>query len=582
MKRYFSVLLALVLVFQVFTFVAAEEATATGWELTIMHTNDTHAHLENMAKRFTAVKEIRAQVDNSILVDAGDVFNGTLFFNQYLGKADLEFMNLLEYDAMTFGNHEFDKDSQVLADFIKDTEFPIVSSNIDFTQDAVLQDYVVAGVTEAAAGGKIYEAIILDVNGEKVGIIGLTTEDTVFLANPSKDIVFKNYAEAAKEAKAALEAEGINKIIVLSHLGYEVDLKLAKEVAGLDVIVGGHSHTLLEKPVEVVNETTTLVVQANEWGKFLGRVDVTFDEAGVITSYNGELIEINAKDADGNDLIAADEAVEARLDELRIPLDEMLKTVVGNTTVELDGVRENVRSKETNLGNLIADAMLAKAKPLTGAQITITNGGGIRASIDAGDITLGEVRTVQPFENLLVTVEMTGEQVLAALENGVAKVESMAGQFPQVAGLKFTYDPGKDPGSRVVSVEVKTDNGYAPLDPKASYVVATNSFMANGGDGYTSMLEAKEAGKMTDLYFVDYEVFVEYLGSFDQVTPQVEGRIVALEASAEATEYVVQAGDVLWKIAKSYGFTYQELAAYNNLKNPHLIFVGQTLLIPAK
>ncbi len=583
MKKYFGLLLAIVLVFQSFTFVSAEETT--GWELTIMHTNDTHAHLENMAKRFTAVDQIRAEVKNSILVDAGDVFNGTLFFNQYNGKADLEFMNLLGYDAMTFGNHEFDKDSEVLIDFVKDTKFPMVSSNIDFTKDVHLQSFVQSGVGENVEGGKIYNSIILDIDGQKVGVIGLTTEDTTFLASPSKDITFKDHIQSAKDAKTALEEKGINKIIVLSHLGYEVDLKLAEAVAGLDVIVGGHTHTTLMEPVEVVNGAKTLIVQANEWGKYLGRVDVTFNTAGEITSYNGKLLDINGKDADGNELFVANENVVSRLAELEKPIEELKKTVVGYTTVDLEGTRDLVRTGETNLGNLIAEAMLAKGNALTGATIAITNGGGIRASIPAGPITLGDVRTVQPFENTFVTLDMTGEQILASLESGVSQVEDKAGRFPQVAGLKFSFDPRKPAGSRIMSVEVKTDKGYVPLDPKATYNVATSSYMAGGGDGYTAMKEAKDAGKMNDLYFVDYEIFVEYLGKFDKVSPQVEGRSINLE-TVEVQKvdqvYVVKAGDVLWKIAKLLGFTYQEIAEYNGLKNPHFILEGQKLLIPAK
>lgn len=585
MKKYFGLLLALVLVLQSFAFVSADEGTETGWALTIMHTNDTHAHLENVAKRFTVVNEIRAEVQNSLLLDAGDVFSGTLFFNKYLGLADLDFMNRLGYDAMTFGNHEFDRKPEVLANFVKETNFPLVSANIDFTQDAHMKGFVQSGIGENAEGGKIYSSIILDVNGEKVGVIGLTTLETEYISSPGKDIKFNDYVKSAETAKAALEAKGINKIIVLSHLGYEEDLKLAKAVKGLDVIVGGHSHTKLDKPVVIDNGDPTFIVQANEWGKYLGRVDVTFDKNGVLmkAASDGKLIDINAKDADGKFLIADDEAAKALYEEYKAPLEEMLKEVVGFTTVPLEGDKSIVRTQETNLGNLIADAMLAKGNALTGATIAITNGGGIRASIAQGEISLGDVRTVQPFENTFVTLEMTGAQIWSSLENGVAKVEEEKGQFPQVAGMKFSFDPAKEAGKRVVSVEVKTDKGYAPISLTASYIVATNAFMADGGDGYTAMKEAKDAGKMNDLYFVDYEIFVEYLEANSPISPAVEGRITAVAAEQKQDDvYVVKSGDVLWKIASTYGYTYQDLAAYNNLKNPHLIIVGQKLLIPAK
>lgn len=579
MKKYFGLLLAIVLVFQMVAFVSAEEVTTDSWNLTIMHTNDTHAHLEHMAKRFTAVKEIRAEVENSILLDAGDVFSGTLFFTKYLGKADLDFMNQLGYDAMTFGNHEFDKSSVELADFVKDAKFPFVSSNIDFTKDAALKGYVGGDLSDSAENGKIYNAIILDVNGEKVGLIGLTTLETIAIASPSKDLVFNDYVESTKAAKAALEKEGINKIIVLSHLGVDEDRKLAAAVEGLDIIVGGHTHTELKEPEVYGTTAKTLVVQANEYGKFLGRVDVTFNAAGEITAYDGKLLNMQT------DEFAEDPAVVAAIKAYEGPIDEMKKEVVGYTSVALEGSRSLVRTQETNLGNLITDSMLAKGKALAGAQIVITNGGGIRASIEQGTITLGDVRTVQPFDNAFVTLEMTGAQILASLEHGVSKVETAAGQFPHVAGLKFKYDSSKAPGSRIVSVVVNTEAGYVDLDPKSTYIVATNAFMAGGGDGYTAMEEAKNAGKINNLFIVDYEVFVEYLAQFKEVSPQVEGRIIDVAKPAPVKEdivYVVKSGDVLWKIAKTYGYTYQEIAAYNNLKNPHLIFVGQKLLIPTK
>lgn len=593
MKKFLSLLLVFVLILPSFTFVAAEESSGD-WKLTVLHTNDTHAHLENVARLATAVKQAEATAENSLLLHAGDVFSGTLFFTKYNGLADLEFMHMLGYDAMTIGNHEFDKGPEGLAAFVKEAKFPIVSANIDFSAEPALNAMASTVVQDDAAqfAGKIYPAVILNVNGEKVGILGLTTEETKTISSPGKNIVFKNYEESARNTVKMLEGKGINKIIALSHLGYDVDQKLAAEVEGIDLIVGGHTHTKLDKPVQV---GSTVIVQANEYTKFLGRVDLTFDQNGKVTSFDGGLIDVTKEGG-----LAEDPDVKAKLDEYQKAIDEMNSVVVGKSATVLDGERNNVRTKETNLGNLIADGMLDKASELVGATIAITNGGGIRASIDQGDITLGEVLTVMPFGNTLVTLDMTGEQILAALENGVAQVENQKGQFPHVAGMKFTYDSSKPAGQRVVRVEVKTKEGYKPLDPKAVYRVATNQFMADGGDSYASMKEAQDAGKMIPLGFVDYEVFVDYLKKIGEVNPTVESRIVDVATAvtpapapapaptpapapeAKIIQYKVKPGDVLWKIAKKYGMDWRTLAAYNKLKNPHLIFPNQIILIPVK
>jgi len=616
-KSYIGLLIAVLLLFQSFAYVSADEAGGSEWSLTILHTNDTHAHLENITKRFTAVNQIRAEVSNSILLDAGDVFSGTLFFTKYLGKADAQFMNMLGYDAMTFGNHEFDKGPNVLADFIKELKFPIVSANVDVSTEPSLNGLFNNTVGEGGKGngGKIFPALILEVNGEKVGLFGLTTEDTAFIASPGPNVKFNDAIETAQNTVKMLEEKGINKIIALTHLGIDTDRKLAETVDGIDVIVGGHSHTKIDTPEVYHKENTpTLVVQANEWGKYLGRLDVTFNQAGVLTKWDGQLIDINAKDQEGNFVLDDDQQAAALYAEYQKEIDAMANQVVGRTAVDLVGETALVRTQETNLGNLITDSILDKTAPLVGATIAIHNGGNIRASISKGEITMGQVRTVQPFGNSIVALELTGEQIIAALENGVSKVEEKKGQFPHVAGMKYTYDSRKPAGQRIISVEVKTEEGYQPIDKKASYMVATNSFLADGGDGYTVFKEAKDAGKMKDLFFTDYEIFVEYLAKKGEVSPQLEGRIVNLATQAEETNkvpskeeptnekpaegqgvgsdkseagkkeivYIVKKGDVLWKIGKRYGIDWKLLAEYNKLKNPHLILIGQKLLIPAE
>ncbi|HEY4552870.1 MAG TPA: 5'-nucleotidase C-terminal domain-containing protein [Bacillaceae bacterium] len=525
-KKWFSLIAAFAIVFSTFSPVTglAAEVDASAFSMTIMHTNDTHAHLENVPRLVTAVEQVRSEKANTLLVDAGDVFSGTLFFNQYLGQADLEFMNALGYDAMTFGNHEFDKGPGVLADFIENAEFPFVSANVKVDGEPLLKDYNIDSIGNPAEPGHIYPAIIKTLDGEKVGIFGLTTEDTTFLSNPGQNIVFEDAVTAASNTVQALRDSGVNKIIALSHLGYQPDVRLAEAVEGIDVIVGGHSNTKLDAPVVVAkHEEPVLIVQANEYHKYLGTLDVTFDENGAVTAYNGQLLDLMA--------FAENEGAKQRLAELSEPIENLKKQVVGYTNVPLNGERTDVRTKETNLGNLIADSMLAKARESVDADIAMQNGGGIRASIPQGEITLGDVLTVMPFGNTLVTVDLTGEQVVQALEHSVSNIENAAGQFMQVSGIRFKYDISMSAGERVHSVEVSTDQGYKPIDLSKLYTVATNAFVADGGDGYTMFKQAKDAGRMIELYEVDYDVFTSYLEKNTPVSPVVEGRIV--EAAKE-------------------------------------------------
>lgn len=497
---------------------SAEEPVGP-FTLSILHTNDTHAYVEQFPRLTTAVNELRAEKKNSLLVNAGDVFSGTLYFRQYLGLADLYFMNQLGFDAMTLGNHEFDKDSATLANFIREASFPIVSSNINMAKDPKLGPLFNNTIGGNDEQGEIFPAIVKEVDGEEIGIFGLTTEDTSFLANPGDNIVFEDAVRKAQETVNLLEAEGVNKIIALSHLGYQPDLNLAAQVDGIDVVVGGHSHTKLDTPVVIEKYEPTLIVQANEYLKYIGVLDVTFDETGVITDYSGELKDLNG--------YAEDPAAKEKVEEYKAPLTELQKQIVGSTSVALNGERSDVRSKETNLGNLIADGMVAKANEFIPTYIAMQNGGGIRASIDEGDVTLGEVLTVLPFGNSLVTLDLSGAEILSALEHSVSAPG--AGGFMQVSGLKFKYDPSKPIGEKVWYVEALTKNGYEVLQLDKTYRIATNAFTADGGDGYTMFKTAKDEGRITELYIVDFEVFTSYLEKYSPVSPTVEGRIIEEE-----------------------------------------------------
>ena len=514
------------------------------FDLSIMHTNDTHGNLANIAKRVTAVKEVRAEKPNALLLDAGDVMSGTLYFNEFQGMADLQFMNLMGYDAMTFGNHEFDLGStqaghQALADFVEAAQFPFVSANADFSNDDKFTGLFSDLISSEPEEGKIYNGIIKEINGEKVGIFGLTTPETVDLSSPGA-ITFGDYIEEAERAVAAFESQGVDKIIALTHIGYDDnpavdnDLILAATVDGIDVIVGGHSHTQLNEPVVVDQDETgapkdpTLIVQAYQYNEFLGTVDIEFDKEGVIIDFKGELIPVSEKVADPE----AAEMLKPYSDRV----EEVSQTEIGataeskleNPRTSGDNTLPSVRKNETPLGNLITDGMLSKAKTYNSNVImALQNGGGIRAAIDAGPITVGEVITVLPFGNTLATMDLTGAELKEAFEISFREYPRENGGFLHVSGAKVEFDSSKPVGERVVSVAYENVDGtYTEISDHETYTIATNAFTAKGGDGYTVFARAYEAGRVTDLGLSDWENFAEHLSSLGNVNPLVEGRII--------------------------------------------------------
>lgn len=505
------------------------------FKLTVMHTNDTHAHLDNIARRITAIKQVRQANPNSLLLDAGDVFSGTLYFSEFNGLADLEFMNLAGYDAMTFGNHEFDKGTATLANFVKEAKFPFVSANVDFSKDDNLKARFNNSVSSNPENGKIYNGIVKEVNGEKIGIFGLTTAETKNISSPGKDVVFEDYIEEAEKAVEAFEAQGVNKIIALTHIGYndgggDNDLTLAKEVEGIDVIVGGHSHDKLAEPVvDETGEEPTIIVQANEYSKYLGTLDVEFDENGEVISHAGKLIEIDKKVNNTYELQDDPEAAQILAEKYKPTVVEKQNTVVGQAAVDLIGGNPPARVGETNLGNLITDGMLAKAKTINpDTVIALQNGGGIRATVPAGNITLAKILEVMPFGNSLGLMRLTGAEIKEALEFSVKDAPKPFGGFLQVSGMKFTYDSRKPAGERVLTLEVNEGGNYVPLDPAKTYVVATNIFTAKGGDGYTMFAKAYAEGRVSKPGNVDWEMFRDYIAAQPNqtVNPSVEGRII--------------------------------------------------------
>jgi 5'-nucleotidase len=500
------------------------QAQEQAFTLTVMHTNDVHAtydpdqdDLGGAARQAAVVKQIRAHTDHSLLLDAGDRFTGSIFHSYYQGWDSAQVMNQLGYDAMTLGSYEFTHGADVLARFVDLLDFPVALTNVDFSDSREL-------------AGKVQPTVVIDFDGEQVGIIGVTQGDSRI--RPIPELTFDtDYLDVAQRAADELAAQGVNKIILLSHLGYFQDLELATQLSGVDLIVGGDSNTLLsntlpdaEGPYPAVVTSASgdpaLIVQAWDHDRVMGRIDLEFDAEGTLTGWEGDAILLDAE-------IDSDPDMTKLIEQLREPLGDFLGDVIGESTTRLEGERDVCRFEECAMGNLIADAM----RVATNADIAFQNGGGIRASIDAGQITVGDALDVLPFSNTYVIFELSGADIVAALENSVSRVESTegTGRFLQVSGLRFSWDGSREVGRRVVSVDVlNADGEYETLDPDEVYTVATNDYLFAGGDDYAMFAEDSingyDFGRTLD------EIVRAYIQDHSPLSlPATEGRIIRVD-----------------------------------------------------
>lgn len=363
--------------------------------------------------------------------------------NLFGGLPSIEVMNLMGYNAFVPGNHEFNYGQEVLGQRIRDAKFPVLAANVTYKDGSLF--------TGASA-------LIQEIGGVKVGIIGLVAEETPIVTHPKnvEGLVFHEPISVAKMVAQRVRPK-VDVLIALSHLGYSKDIELAEAVPELDIIVGGHSHTELKEATEV---NGVIIVQAHEYANNLGFLYLNVED-GKITNYNAFLIPVTAE-------VPEHPQVRAIIDYWNEQLQERLGTVVGRSDVAWNGEREFVRTSETNLGNLVADVI----REAVGSDIAVTNGGGIRASINPGDITVADIYNVLPFDNSLVVVEMLGMDIIEALEHSVRLVPEQNGGFLQVSGLTFEVDPKAQPGGRVINVRVNGER----ISPSKTYTVATNDF----------------------------------------------------------------------------------------------------------
>lgn len=432
--------------------------------LTILHTNDMHGFFVEgdydgmgAAKLKTVFDMYDAMSPNTLILDAGDATQGANLVTLSNGEKAMEVMNALGYDAMATGNHEFDYNQAQLLKNVGLADFPVLAAN----------------VKKADGTDFLTPYIIKEVDGFKVAIFGLITPDTTFLSHPDNSIglTFEDPITVAKALVPVLATKA-DIVIGLVHLGDEgtgtlTSSALATAVTGMDLIIDGHSHSTYEYG-KMVNGT--LIASTGEKTKNVGVVEFSI-MAGEVASVDAHLFtkadsaNIEA-DADVNAIIEAIQATNAVIEE----------EVVATTTEILQGERDDVRTGETNLGNLIAESLL----DISGADVALTNGGGIRASINVGEITKGEVLTVLPYGNTVRVIELTGKDLIAAIENGITDFPNAKGAFPHIAGMTVEFDSSKDAGSRVVSLMV----AGVKVDETKTYTLATNDYLVAGGDGY--------------------------------------------------------------------------------------------------
>ena len=443
-----------------------------------------------LAKR---VKVLRSEEKNpALLLAAGDMIQGNLWSNINRGQAVIELMNLMKFDAMVVGNHEFDFGRRVLQERIAQAEFPVLGANV-----------------KGVPGLKPY--IIRQINGVRLGILGLTLEKTPEATHPHNvmGLTFMSPVAAYRKYEKELKKQA-DIIIILSHIGFAEDRLLAETVFGIDVIIGGHSHTKVLQPALAGR---TVVLQAWEHGKALGVLDLTIDQ-GKIVAYEGRLEEIRPEAAH------MDESVAAMVNCYAADIDHAMKVTIGQACRDLDG--EYVRFRETNLGNLVTDAM----REASGADVALMNGGGIRKSLKKGDVSLSDIHSMLPFDNYMIVITLRGQDLVKILEHGLARAEAGKGAFLQVSGIKVSYDVQAPAGRRIKAVDV----AGRILDEKKEYTIAVNDFMAAGGDGYM-LLKSVTGGIKADKGRMVRDLVAEYIRARGEICPQREGRIIPIEFS---------------------------------------------------
>ncbi len=468
-------------------------------KLTILHMNDPHAHyvpyskegssglIGGFGKARTVISEVQAQNRelgrHTLIFLAGDLLMGTPFSTAFKGQLGVTLMNEMQFDAMVIGNHDFDYGTDNLMTNVKsNAKFPLISANIKTRSgDYIFQRTLIKNISNPKS---------------RIVVLGLTTPDTPVTTFPDnvKDLVFEDSVRTAQEV--LLGADERDLVIALTHLGVQEDKRLAQACPRIDIIIGGHSHTPLFKPVKVNN---TVICQAGAYAQYIGKLDVEVQD-GRVVKYSGELISLGPE-------INEDPQIASIIDQFKSTMDSSLNSVIGDTQVLLEGgLRSAVRSgRGTNLGRLIAYNMAVSAR----SEVTLINGGAIRASLQKGNITLGEVYTVLPFPDTVVKMDLSGADIAEVLQRSAGLPDGSGGKL-QSFGIEYGFEDGKVKITRI---------GERGFEPEKAYSVATNNFLAAGGDGY---IVFKEKGRnIYDSSILVSDLLVNYIKEKKDITQSV-------------------------------------------------------------
>ena len=501
--------LALVLFIAAFFSIAAQDKTRCNVKVTLLQVNDVYQFAPvdqgkagGLGRVLTLRKSIQQQNPNTLLLMAGDTISPSVESITYKGAQMIEAWNAIGLDYATYGNHEFDFGPDVLAQRVAESKFGWIAANV-----------IDKRTGQPFGGAK--RSVVREFGGVKVGLFGLVLPETKITSRPGDNVEFRSPCDTAKEVVSELHGQGVKVVVALTHLSMREDKEVAR-CAGVNLIVGGHEHTLLESHAGVAP-----IFKMTSDARELGRIDLNITPDGELDSIDWKVIPVDSTTKEAPEFAAIYRKYSSLLAELAKP--------VGRTSVALDARSKENRTRETNVGNLVTDAF----RKATAADIGFMNGGSIRADavIGPGRLTQRDLLSILPFKNKLVKIEVTGATLRAALEHGVSRSaeDSEPGGFPQVSGLKFSFDATRKPGARLVDVTV---NGL-PLDDAKKYTLTTTTFIAlDGGDGY-SMFKGATVVIPPDRAPIDVDAVRKALGT-RAIAPKVEGRIKRLDVAQKA------------------------------------------------
>lgn len=501
--------LALVLFISAIFSIAAQEKTQCNIKVTLLQVNDVYqfAPVDNgksggLGRVLTLTKSIREKNPNTLFMMAGDTISPSVESITYKGAQMIEAWNAIGLDYATFGNHEFDFGPDVLVERIKESKFSWIAANVIDTRTG-----------QPFGDAKRY--VVREFGGVKVGLFGIVLPETKITSKPGANVEFRNPCDTAKEVVSELHGQGVKVVIALTHLSMREDKEVAR-CSDVDLIIGGHEHTLLES-----HAGSTPIFKMTSDARELGQIDLNILPSGELDSIDWKVIPVDSTTKEAPEFAAVYKKYSGLLTQLAKP--------VGSTTVALDARSAENRTRETNVGNFITDAF----RKSTAADVGFMNGGSVRADgiIGPGKLTQRDLLSILPFKNKLVKIEVTGATLRAALEHGVSRSaeDSQPGGFPQVSGIKFSFDASRPPGSRLVDVKVNN----LPLDDAKKYTLTTTTFIGlDGGDGY-SMFKGATVVIPPERLATDADTVRKAIGP-KPIAPKVEGRIKRLDVAQKA------------------------------------------------